>query len=55
MAAFLPASQVALRHEENLAGYIGQTLTCLVLEVDRERKRILLSRRACWRRSARAR
>src|SRR5262245_45368334 len=42
MAAFLPASQVGLRHEDNLAGYIGQTLTCLVLEVDRERKRILL-------------
>jgi small subunit ribosomal protein S1 len=46
MAAFLPASQVALRHEENLGGYLGQTLTCQVLEVDRERKRILLSRRA---------
>jgi len=46
MAAFLPSSQVGLRHEENLAGYIGQTLTCLVLEVDRDRKRILLSRRA---------
>jgi len=46
MAAFLPASQVGLRHEDNLASYIGQTLTCLVLEVDRERKRILLSRRA---------
>jgi small subunit ribosomal protein S1 len=46
MPAFLPASQVALRHEDNLAGYIGQTLVCQVLEVDRERKRILLSRRA---------
>lgn len=46
MAAFLPASQVALRHEENLAQFIGQTLTCQVLEVDRDRKRILLSRRA---------
>lgn len=46
MAAFLPASQVALRHEDNLAQFIGQTLTCQVLEVDRDRKRILLSRRA---------
>jgi small subunit ribosomal protein S1 len=46
MSAFLPASQVALRHEENLAQFIGQTLTCQVLEVDRDRKRILLSRRA---------
>ncbi|MFN0006925.1 MAG: 30S ribosomal protein S1 [Planctomycetota bacterium] len=46
MAAFLPSSQVGLRHEDNLGSYIGQTLTCLVLEVDRDRKRILLSRRA---------
>ena len=46
MPAFLPASQVALRHEDNLAAYIGQTLVCQVLEVDRDRKRILLSRRA---------
>ena len=46
MSAFLPASQVALRHEENLAQFIGQTLTCQVIEVDRDRKRILLSRRA---------
>src|SRR5258708_31283911 len=46
MPAFLPASQVALRHEESLAVYIGQTLVCKVIEVDRDRKRILLSRRA---------
>jgi small subunit ribosomal protein S1 len=46
MPAFLPASQVALRHEADLAQFIGQTLTCQVLEVDRDRKRILLSRRA---------
>ena len=46
LAAFMPASQVALRHEDNLAAYLGQTLVCLVLEVDRERKRVLLSRRA---------
>ncbi len=46
MSAFLPASQVALRHEADLAQFIGQTLTCQVIEVDRDRKRILLSRRA---------
>ena len=45
MAAFLPASQVGLRHEADLSSYIGQTLTCQVLEVDAGRKRILLSRR----------
>jgi small subunit ribosomal protein S1 len=44
--AFMPASQVALRHEDNLSVYLGQTLVCLVLEVDRERRRVLLSRRA---------
>src|SRR6202008_2746348 len=31
MSAFLPSSQVGLRHEADLAGYIGQMLTCLVL------------------------
>jgi small subunit ribosomal protein S1 len=46
LAAFMPASQVALRHEDNLGAYLGQTLACLVLEYDRARKRVLLSRRA---------
>src|SRR5438552_10275700 len=46
LAAFMPASQVALGREENLAQYLTQTLTCEVLEVDRAKKRILLSRRA---------
>ena len=46
LPAFLPASQVALRHEADLSVYLGQTLVCRVLEVDRERKRVLLSRRA---------
>jgi ribosomal protein S1 len=46
LAAFMPASQVSLGREENLAQYLTQTLTCEVLEVDRAKKRILLSRRA---------
>jgi ribosomal protein S1 len=46
LPAFMPASQVALRREEDLAAFLGQTIVCLVLEVDRSRKRVLLSRRA---------
>jgi len=43
--AFLPASQVGLHREENLGQFLNQVLTCEVVEVDRERKRIVLSRR----------
>jgi ribosomal protein S1 len=46
LAAFMPASHVSLNREENLGQYLTQTLTCEVLEVDRDRKRILLSRRS---------
>lgn len=46
LPAFMPASQVGLSHEANLSGYMLQTLVCQVLEVDPDRKRILLSRRA---------
>lgn len=45
VSAFLPASQVGLHREENLGQYLNQVLTCEVVEVDRERKRIVLSRR----------
>jgi small subunit ribosomal protein S1 len=45
LAAFMPASQVSLSREENLSQFLTQMLTCEVLEVDRDRKRILLSRR----------
>jgi len=45
VSAFLPASQVGLSREENLGVHLNQTLTCEVVEVDRERKRIVLSRR----------
>lgn len=46
LSAFMPASHVSLSREENLGQFLTQTLTCEVLEVDRERKRILLSRRS---------
>jgi ribosomal protein S1 len=44
--AFMPASHVALERIEDLSGEIGKKLVCEVLEVDRERQRVLLSRRA---------
>ncbi len=46
LPGFMPASQVGLGREDNLAQYIGKNLECLVLEVDADRRRILLSRRA---------
>ncbi|MBL8857763.1 MAG: S1 RNA-binding domain-containing protein [Planctomycetes bacterium] len=46
LSAFMPASQVSLSREDNLAQYMTQMLTCKVLEVDPGKKRILLSRRA---------
>lgn len=46
LRAFMPASQVALSREENLAQYIGQQLEVEILEVDPDKKRVLVSRRA---------
>jgi small subunit ribosomal protein S1 len=45
-SAFMPASQAALGHVEDLSTFLGQTMVCQVLEVNRERKRVVLSRRA---------
>jgi len=44
--AFMPASQVALEHVEDLLAYANQTLVCEVLEIDRQKKRVVVSRRA---------
>jgi ribosomal protein S1 len=44
--AFMPASQVALEHVEDLAAYAGQTLVCEVIELERDKKRVVVSRRA---------
>lgn len=43
--AFMPASQVSLEREEDISTYIGQTVLAEVLEIDRGRKRVVLSRR----------
>ena len=44
--AFMPASQVAMTHVEDLAVFGGETMVCEVLEIDRGQKRVVLSRRA---------
>ncbi len=45
VSAFMPASQVAIGRVDDLAAYAGQALVCEVTEIDRGRKRIVLSRR----------
>jgi small subunit ribosomal protein S1 len=44
--AFMPASQVDLKHVEDLTGFAGETMVCEVLEIDRGRERVVVSRRA---------
>jgi len=43
--AFMPASQASLGRIEDLSTLIGETMVCSVLEVNKERKRVVLSRR----------
>ena len=43
---FIPISQVALYRVEDLAQFVGQSLTCLVTEANPERRNLVLSRRA---------
>ncbi|MEZ5974801.1 MAG: S1 RNA-binding domain-containing protein [Planctomycetota bacterium] len=43
--AFMPSSQVSTNREEDISQHIGSTLTAEVLEIDRGRGRVLLSRR----------
>ncbi|MHB8922802.1 MAG: 30S ribosomal protein S1, partial [Thermoleophilia bacterium] len=43
---FLPASLVDIRRIQNLDEYMGQKLTCKVIELNRSRNNVVLSRRA---------
>ncbi len=43
---FLPASLVDIRRIQNLDEYLGQTLQCKVIELNRNRNNVVLSRRA---------
>lgn len=43
--AFMPAGQVDLRHIADLAVFVGEKMPCEVIEVDRHKGRIILSRK----------
>ncbi|MGI8631789.1 MAG: 30S ribosomal protein S1 [Solirubrobacterales bacterium] len=43
---FLPASLVAIRRVQNLDEFLGQSLECKVIELNRSRNNVVLSRRA---------
>jgi small subunit ribosomal protein S1 len=44
--AFLPGSQIELTRVDDMSGYIGQELEFLIIQFDREKKNIVLSRRS---------
>lgn len=44
--AFMPAGQVDLRHVAELEAFIGEKMPCEVIELNRKRGRIILSRKA---------
>lgn len=46
LRGFLPASQVSLGFTKDLNEFVGQNLTCRVTELEPEKKRLVLSRRA---------
>ena len=43
---FLPASLIDIRRVQNLEEFTGQTLECKVIEINRQRNNVVLSRRA---------
>ena len=46
LRGFLPASLVSLRRERNLDKWIGQSIDAKIIELDRNRNNVVLSRRA---------
>ncbi|MCH2142906.1 MAG: S1 RNA-binding domain-containing protein [Phycisphaerales bacterium] len=44
--AFMPAGQVDLRHVADLSDFHGKKLPCQVMELDRQRERMILSRKS---------
>ena len=44
--AFLPASQVDVRRVNDLSPYVGRKLKCRIIELNRRRNRVIISRRA---------
>ncbi|MHC5007505.1 MAG: 30S ribosomal protein S1, partial [Planctomycetota bacterium] len=43
--AFMPAGQIDLRHIDDLSVFVGEKMACEIIELDRVRGRIILSRR----------
>lgn len=46
LRGFIPAGQISVYRVENFEEFVGQTMTCLITEVNPERRRLVLSRRA---------
>jgi small subunit ribosomal protein S1 len=46
LRGFVPAGQISVYRVENLEEFVGQTMTCLITEVNPERRRLVLSRRS---------
>ena len=44
--AFMPAGQVDLRHVDDLSVFVGEKFPCEIIELDRHKNRIILSRRS---------
>jgi len=43
--AFMPSGQVALHHVEDLSSFVGDKFSCEVIELDKSRNRLVLSRK----------
>jgi small subunit ribosomal protein S1 len=46
LRGFIPVSQISLFRVEDLAQFVGQRFTCLITDANRDRKNLVLSRRA---------
>lgn len=49
---FMPASQVSMERTDNLEIYVGQVLTAQIIEVNEEKKNLVVSRRALEKKEA---
>lgn len=43
--AFIPASHVSIRFQRDLSKYVGQELTCEIIDFDKSKRKIVLSRK----------
>jgi ribosomal protein S1 len=47
LRVFIPASQVSDRYVKDLNEYLGKTITFVILEFNKQKKKIIGSRRSC--------